>query len=137
MGEQVCIDLKIQGSNNGKDIRVNKVTMEKPGTYPHDGTAATASFAYPHDEINFPASGVLTQEDILRQGEHTHTHTHTHTSTSIHSFVLRFRRGFVRSRVEAALTESGVCVCTRGYTRVCSADNGCERLWETDMSFFF
>ena len=72
MGEQVCIDLKIQGSNNGKDIGVYKVTMENPGTYPHDGTSATASFAYPHDEINFPASGVLTQEDILRRGGHTH-----------------------------------------------------------------
>lgn len=59
MGEQKCIDLKVQKDAGEKDVGVFKVTMEAPGTYPHDGTAGTASFAYPHDEINFPASGVL------------------------------------------------------------------------------
>lgn len=59
MGEQVCIDLRVQSSTSSKSLNVFKVTTENPGTYPNDGTAATAVFAYPHDEINFPASGVL------------------------------------------------------------------------------
>jgi len=60
MGEQVCIDLKIKGPQD-QDLDVVKATVEKPGVYPYAaGNAAAAVFAYPHDEINFPASGALT-----------------------------------------------------------------------------
>ena len=62
MGEEVCITMNIRSSTSSKGLEVHAVTTEKPGTYPHDGTAGTSVFAYPHDEINFPSSGVLTQD---------------------------------------------------------------------------
>ena len=130
MGEKVCIDLKIQGSNNGKDIGVYAVTMEKPGTYPHDGTAATASFAYPHDEINFPASGVLTQEDILRQGgTHARTRARAHVPRPCVPSCIGFH--WFRSFARESMRLDCVCslsVCTR--CRVYSSDAGGERFWQ-------
>lgn len=71
MGEEKCIDLKIQASTSTKEFTVNKVTLENPGTYPHDGTAATDAFAYPHDEINFPASGTLTRTSFENRAQPT------------------------------------------------------------------
>jgi len=35
------------------------VTVESPGVFPYNGTSSTTAFAYPHDEINFPASGAM------------------------------------------------------------------------------
>mmetsp|Transcript_17603 Transcript_17603/g.35999 ORF Transcript_17603/g.35999 Transcript_17603/m.35999 type:complete len:534 (+) Transcript_17603:245-1846(+) len=56
-GQETCIPLCVNKSPNttyNGQLSIDKVEQESPGVYP-----TGAAFAFPHDEVNFPASGSL------------------------------------------------------------------------------